>query len=89
MIQHVARKHPDVLRVLGVSEEGLVELLSSVVSTPDEVYVDDEGSLFFLLRVGDLRLCMVVRGELARTAYLIGERTYAKMKKKRWLRRLY
>ncbi len=89
IIQHVTRKHPDVLRILGVSEDGLVKLLSSAVSAPDEIYVDDEGSLFFLLRADDLRLCVIVREGLARTAYLIGERTYARMRRKRWLRRLY
>jgi len=47
IIQHVTRKHPDVLRILGVSEDGLVELLSSAVSALAEACVDDEGSLFF------------------------------------------
>lgn len=61
VIQHIVRKYPDVLRILGVSEDGLAELLSATVLTPDEVYVDIKGSLFFLLRVNDLRLCVVVR----------------------------
>jgi hypothetical protein len=88
-IDHVLRKHPQMLSIVGFTREELVSTLVRALESPSEVFLDTLGSKHFILNVGELYLNVVVIGGSVKTAYLIGNRTYARMRKARWLRRLY
>jgi hypothetical protein len=88
-IDHILRKHPQMVSAVGFTEEGLVSSLVRALESPNEVFLDTLGSRHFVLDVGELYLNVVVIGGSVKTAYLIGKRTYARMRKARWLRRLY
>ena len=88
VVDHVARKHSEVLSLLSLVREGFVKLLCSSLEDPDEAYLDVRGSKYFLKRVDGLYLNVVVSGDTVRTAYLISSRTYSRMRRRRWLRRL-
>ena len=88
VVDHIVRKHSDMLSLLGLVREDFVKLLSSVLEEPDEVYVDVYDFRYFLKKTDDLRLSVIVGEETVKTAYLISQKTYFRMRKKRWLRRL-
>ena len=88
-IDHVLRKHPQMLSIVGFTREEFVSTLVRALESPKEVFLDTLGSRHFILNVGELYLNVVVVGGSVKTAYLIGNRTYARMRKARWLRRLY
>lgn len=88
VVDHVVRKHSEVLSLLGLTREGFVKLLCNVLEEPDEVYADAYGSKYFLKKLNDLYLNVIVSEEIVKTAYLISPRTYSKMSRKKWLQRL-
>lgn len=88
VVDHVVRKHSEVLSLLGLTRKGFVGLLRNVLEEPNEVYADVYGSKYFLKKLNDLYLNLIVSEEIVKTAYLISPRTYFKMRRKRWLRRL-
>ena len=88
VVDHIVRKHSEVLAFLTLMREDFVNLLCKTLEEPNEVYVDVYKSRYFLKRLNDFYLNVVVSGQSARTAYLIGRKTYSKMRRKRWLRRL-
>lgn len=75
--------------VVGLDKEQLVSYLTRAWQAPKEVFLDSLGSRHFIMDVDELYLNVVVIGNSVKTAYLIGKRTYARMRKARWLRRLY
>lgn len=88
-VDHILRKHPQMLSAVGFTKEKLVSSLVRALESPNEVFLDTLGSRHFVLNVGELYLNVVVIGGSVKTAYLIGKRTYARMRRARWLRRLY
>jgi len=88
VIDHVIRKHSEILTLLGLTKEEFVSLLRSVLEKPHEAYVDAYGSIYFLKRLNKLYLNVVVGEKTVKTAYLIDSKTYSRMRRKRWLRRL-
>lgn len=71
-----------------MTRKGLVKLLCDVLQEPNEVYVDVYDSRYFLKKLDDLYLNVIVSEQMVKTAYLISQKTYSKMGSKRWLRRL-
>jgi len=88
VVDHVIRKHSEILSLLGLTRKGFVKLLRSALEEPNEAYVDVYDSRYFIKRLNDLYLNVVVSEETVRTAYLISPKTYSRMRRKRWLRRL-
>jgi len=88
VIDHVIRKHSEILSLLGLTRKGFVKLLRSALGEPNEAYVDVHDSRYFLKRLDHLYLDVVVGEGIVRTAYLISSKTYSRMRRKRWLRRL-
>lgn len=89
VIEHVERKHPQMVSLARLNGE---RLLSSVIRTlekPDEVFVDARHARYFLMKMDDLYLNVIVTNDIVKTAYLMGERTHKRMEKTRWLRRPY
>lgn len=89
VIDHIVRKHPQMVSAVGFAREQLVSYLTRALEDPKEVFLDTLGSRHFIMEVDELYLNVVVIGDSVRTAYLIGKRTYARLRKARWLRRLY
>ena len=54
VVDHVVRKHSEVLSLLGLTREGFVKLSRDVLEKPAEVYVDVYGSRYFLKKLDDL-----------------------------------
>jgi hypothetical protein len=71
VVDHVIRKHSEILSLLGLTRNGFVKLLRSALEEPSEAYVDVYGSRYFLRRLNDLYLNAVVSEDALRTAYLI------------------
>ena len=88
VVDHVIRKHPETLSLLALTREGFVKLLCNALEEPNEVYVDVRDSRYFLKKLDDLYLNAIVSELMVKTAYLISPKTYSKMRRRRWLRRL-
>jgi len=89
VIDHIHRKHPEMLSSEGFTREQLFSSILQALEKPTEVYADARGSMYFLRKLNDLCLNIIVARNTVKTAYLMGESTYARMGKIRWLRRLY
>jgi len=88
VVDHVVRKHSEMLSLLGLTREDFVKLLRGVLEGPDDVYVDACDFKYFLKKMDDLHLNVIVGEGTVKTAYLISQKTHFRMRKKRWLRRL-
>jgi len=89
VIDHMERKHPEMLSLVGFMKEQLISAIVQTLEKPDEVYVDVRSSKYFLKKLDDLYLNVIVVGDGVKTTYLMGTRTYARMGKMKWLHRLY
>ena len=89
VIDHIERKHPQMLSVAGLSAERLLSLMIQTIESPTEVYVDAHHTQYFLRKIDPLYFNVIVADGTVRTAYLMGERTHRRMGKTRWLHRLY
>ena len=87
---HVKRRHPEVLSVLNVgSELELFRKVASILSRPHEVYVDREGSEYYLFKINKLFVNVVVYKGKVRTIYLLGLESYYRLRSRRWLFRVF
>ena len=85
VVKHVLKKHRDfvvMLRVRDVDE--LKRVIREVVENPDEVHVDAYGVRYFLKRINDKWINIIVTGDSVKTAYIIGLRTYLRLRERRW-----
>jgi hypothetical protein len=89
VIDHIQRKHPEMLSSEGFTREQLFSSILQTLEKPSEVYLDGRRSRYFLRKLNQLCLNIIVVRDTVKTAYLMGERTYARMGKIKWLRRLY
>jgi hypothetical protein len=88
VVDHIVRKHSEILAFLTLTREDFVKLLCNTLEKPNEVYVDARKSKYFLKKLNDFYLNVIVSEQTVKTAYLINRKTYFKMGRKRWLRRL-
>lgn len=89
VIDHVGRKHPEMLSLVGFTKEQLISSIVKTLESPNEVYADVRQSRYFLKKLDDLYLNVIVVGNRVRTTYLMGRGTFTRMGKTRWLHRLY
>jgi hypothetical protein len=89
VVDHIERKHPEMLSVMGLAKHQLISFIVEALEALRQVYVDTDGSRYFLKNLNDLYLNVVVARGTAKTAYLMSQRTCRRMGKTRWLRRLY
>lgn len=75
VVDHVIRKHSETLSLLGLTRKGFVKLLCSALEEPNEAYVDVYDSKYFLKKLNDLYLNVIVSKETVKTAYLISSKT--------------
>ena len=87
VIDHIERKHPEML--VGFMKEQLISSIAETLEKPNEVYVNARRSKYFLKKLDDLYLNVIVVGDRVKTTYLMGGRTYTRMGKMKWLHRLY
>jgi hypothetical protein len=89
VIKHIFKRHMDWIKMLGLSSEAEVkDFLVQVLSRPDEVYRDKVRSeaKYFLRRLNNKFLCIIVVGDEVVTAYLINSEKYVKYRIRRWIR---
>ncbi len=85
VVKHVLKKHRDLVVLLGVRDvDELKRVIREVVENPDEVHVDVYGVRYFLKKLDDKWINVVVVGSVVKTAYIIGLRTYLKLRERRW-----
>jgi hypothetical protein len=86
VLKHIMSKHRDftaILNVKGIDE--LKQLIKDVLESPDEVYSDEYGVKYFLKRINDHWINVVVAEDTVKTAYIIGSRTYRRLRRRKWL----
>ncbi len=89
-LKHILSKHRDFTVLLGVSSIGeLKRLIMDTVTNPSEAYADRHGVKYFLKKIDEHWINVVVAKDAVKTAYIIGLRTYRKLRGRRWLQRLY
>jgi len=72
LYDHVRDRHGDLMERLNVGDvDGFISVVRGVLLDPDEVYVDDRGSVYYLLRVGGFHLNVVVAGGVVRCVYWV------------------
>ncbi len=89
VIKHIFKRHMDWIKMLGLSSEAEVkDFLVRILSRPDEVYRDKVRSdvKYFLRKLNNKFLCIVVVGNEVVTAYLINSEKYVKYRIRRWIR---
>lgn len=87
---HVKKRHPDVFRILGISNENsFIQVIKKTVKNPSEVYSDKLGTLYYLHKLNDLYINIVTFKNSAKTIYLVGMKSYRKMRLKKWLSKIF
>ena len=78
---HVGRRHRDFLKRLNIqSLDQFINIIKRVLVSPSEVYVDDKGSIYYLLKTNNFYLNVVVAEGVVRTVYLLGMDSYYRMR---------
>jgi hypothetical protein len=90
VLRHILRRHRDIARLMNVENaRELEKVIANVVETPDEVYVDLFNVKYFLKKINELYINVVVVNDTVKTAYLISSKTYHRSRERRWAQRLY
>lgn len=86
-LRHVYEEHQDLIEVLKVKDIiDLRNVLKNILKNPDEVHIDRFRSnvRYYLKKIDDLWVNVVLVGNVAKTAYLISHKSYRRFKEKRW-----
>ena len=87
---HVKERHRDLLRKLNIQNMNqFIDIVRRVPTNPSEVYINDEGSVYYLLRINDLYLNVIVVEDIVRTVYLLSMDSYHGMRRRRWRIKIY
>ncbi|MCP8313069.1 MAG: hypothetical protein H3Z53_01670 [archaeon] len=90
ILKHVLRKHRDIAKLIDVKGvEELRRIIADVVENPDEAYMDALDVKYFLKKIDELYINIVVLNDTVKTAYLISPKTYYRLRRKKWVQRLY
>jgi hypothetical protein len=90
VLRHILRRHRDIARLMNVENaRELEKVIANVVEAPDEVYVDLFNVKYFLKKINELYINVVVVNDTVKTAYLISSKTYHRLRERRWAQRLY
>ena len=63
VIDHIERKHPQMLSIAGMSGEKLSSSVIQALENPDGVYADVRHTKYFLRRIDHLYLNVIVTGD--------------------------
>ena len=65
---------------------GLREAIANILQNPDETHVDrfKNNVKYYLKRINNLWVNIILEDNTVKTAYLIGSKSYRKFKEKRW-----
>ena len=66
-----------------------IDIVRRVLINPSEVYINDKGSVYYLLRINDLYLNVIVVEDIVRTVYLLSMDSYHGMRRRRWRIKIY
>ncbi len=87
---HVKERHRDLLRKLNIQNMNqFIDIVRRVPTNPSEVYINDEGSVYYLLRINDLYLNVIVVEDIVRIVYLLSMDSYHRMRRRRWRIKIY
>jgi hypothetical protein len=87
VVRHIMKSHRDWVGMLKLdSEIDVRNFIMRVLSKPDEVHMDRirNDVRYFLKRLDDKFLCIVVVGDDVVTAYLLNREKYGRYKVRRW-----
>ena len=90
LFDHIRYRHPDVLHVLNISDRcELNTVLGDTLGDPHEVYRDCEGGYYYVKRLNNIFITVIVYDNVVRTMYLLSNRSYNRMRSKRWVYKVY
>jgi hypothetical protein len=69
------------LSLAGFMKEQLISSIAETLEKPSEVYMDVRCSKYFLKKLDDLYLNVIIVGDRVKTTYLMGTRTYASQRR--------
>jgi len=88
-LRHVFTKHKDLVKALGVRDlKELYDKLKISIEHADEVYADMFNVKYYIKKLNELYANVIVYGNVVKTAYLLSPKTFNRMRRKRWIRKL-
>ena len=87
-LRHIYEKHGDLIKALKIrSIAEFREVIMRILENPDEVHVDKFRRYvrYFLKKIDDLWINVVLLNNIVKTAYLLSSKSYRKFEEKRWL----
>ena len=89
VLRHIMRRHGNDLRkIIGIQRlEELRSIVEDVINNPSEAHQDihNPSVRYYLRRLNDLWLNVVIQGNEVETAYIISTKSYNKFKTGRWM----
>jgi len=88
ILKHIYEKHKDLIKILNIKNiDELKTIIINVLWKPDEIYLDKYRSnvKYYLKRINDLWINIILIGNIVKTAYLISSKSYKRYRDKRWL----
>ena len=90
LFDHIRHRHPDMLHILNISDKhGLNAIIRDILENPHEVYRDYEGAYYYIKRLNKIFVTVIVYENIVRTMYLLSNKSYNRMRSKRWVCRIY
>ncbi len=85
-LRHIFEKHKDLVKVLGIDNlEKLREVIMQIVENPGKIHVDviKNDVTYYLKKLDDMWIVIILVGDAVRTAYLIGLESCGKFGRRR------
>ena len=84
VIDHILKKHKDLTVILNIkSEDQLKTVIKDVIESPDEIHMNAYGVHYFLKKINNKWINVIVVDDIVKTAYIIGMKTYNRLRR-RW-----
>jgi len=88
ILRHIFIKHKDLAKALDVKNtEELYDKLKNLIEHADETYTDIFNATYYVKKINELYVNIIIYGNVVKTAYLLSHKTYNKMKRKKWIQK--
>ena len=88
ILRHIFIKHKDLAKALGAKNtEELYDKLKNLIEHADDIYTDVFTARYYVKKINELHVNIIIYGNVVKTAYLLSHKTYNKMKRKKWVQK--